>query len=70
LEVVQKIVTTSGKTLPVADDKGRLMGIISITDLVPCPDFVAAKPIQRTGDTLSPIFSMYLNYLKFRGIWR
>ncbi|HHU49559.1 MAG: putative manganese-dependent inorganic diphosphatase [Caldicoprobacterales bacterium] len=35
LEVVQKIVTTSGKTLPVADDKGRLMGIISITDLVP-----------------------------------
>ena len=35
LEVVQKIVKTSGKTLPVADDRGRLMGIISITDLVP-----------------------------------
>lgn len=35
LEVVQKIVTTSGKTLPVADERERLMGIISITDLVP-----------------------------------
>ena len=35
LEVVQKIVKTSGKTLPVADNRGRLMGIISITDLVP-----------------------------------
>ena len=34
LEVVQKIVKTSGKTLPVADNRGRLMGIISITDLV------------------------------------
>lgn len=35
LEVVQKIVATSGKTLPVADERERLMGIISITDLVP-----------------------------------
>jgi manganese-dependent inorganic pyrophosphatase len=35
LDVVKKIVTTSGKTLPVADDRERLMGIISITDLVP-----------------------------------
>ena len=35
MEVVQKIVATSGKTLPVADERERLMGIISITDLVP-----------------------------------
>jgi len=35
LEVVKKIVNTSGKTLPVADERERLMGIISITDLVP-----------------------------------
>jgi manganese-dependent inorganic pyrophosphatase len=35
LNVVQKIVTTHAKTLPAADERGRLMGIISITDLVP-----------------------------------
>lgn len=34
-EVVKKIVNTTGKTLPVADENERLMGIISITDLVP-----------------------------------
>lgn len=35
LDVVQKIVTTHAKTLPAADERGQLMGIISITDLVP-----------------------------------
>ena len=35
LNVVQKIVTTHAKTLPAADERGQLMGIISITDLVP-----------------------------------
>jgi manganese-dependent inorganic pyrophosphatase len=35
LGVVHKIVSTEGKTLPVVDDRERLMGIISITDLVP-----------------------------------
>lgn len=34
-EVAQKIVTTAGKTLPVADENERLMGVISIADLVP-----------------------------------
>ncbi len=34
-DVVQKIVTTEGKTLPVVDEHERLMGVISITDLVP-----------------------------------
>ncbi|MGI6124464.1 MAG: putative manganese-dependent inorganic diphosphatase [Acetivibrionales bacterium] len=34
-EVAKKIVTTAGKTLPVADENDRLMGVISITDLVP-----------------------------------
>jgi len=34
-EVVKKIVNTTGKTLPVADESERLMGMISITDLVP-----------------------------------
>lgn len=34
-EVAKKIVTTTGKTLPVVDDSERLMGVISITDLVP-----------------------------------
>lgn len=34
-DVVKKIVKTTGKTLPVADENERLMGVISITDLVP-----------------------------------
>ncbi|NLU52604.1 MAG: putative manganese-dependent inorganic diphosphatase [Clostridiaceae bacterium] len=34
-EVAKKIVNTTGKTLPVVDDSDRLMGVISITDLVP-----------------------------------
>lgn len=34
-EVAKKIVTTAGKTLPVADENDRLMGVISIADLVP-----------------------------------
>jgi len=35
LDVVKQIVTTNGKTLPVADQRDRLMGIISIADLLP-----------------------------------
>ncbi|HHV95626.1 MAG TPA: putative manganese-dependent inorganic diphosphatase [Clostridiaceae bacterium] len=34
-KVVKRIVNVTGKTLPVADENERLMGIISITDLVP-----------------------------------
>ena len=35
LDVVKKIVATEGKTLPVANHRDRLMGVISIVDLLP-----------------------------------